>query len=86
MLTAKAMGYDSCLMIGFDPPNVAEVITLPSGHVIGFMIAVGKALVTTRHDTGTARWSIANNPGLWCGSAAVAVTRPIAVTASRGAL
>jgi nitroreductase len=27
MLTAKAMGYDSCLMIGFDPPNVAELST-----------------------------------------------------------
>jgi nitroreductase len=38
------MGYDSCPMIGFDPVKVAEVINLPSDHVIGFMIAVGKAV------------------------------------------
>jgi nitroreductase len=44
MLAAKAMGYDSCPMIGFDPVKVAEVINLPSDHVIGFMIAVGKAV------------------------------------------
>jgi nitroreductase len=44
MLAAKAMGYDSCPMIGFDPVKVAEIINLPSDHVIGFMIAVGKAV------------------------------------------
>ena len=43
MLAAKAMGYDSCPMIGFDPVAVAEIINLPADHVIGFMIAVGKA-------------------------------------------
>jgi nitroreductase len=43
MLAAKAMGYDSCPMIGFDPIRVAELINLPRGHVIGFMIVVGKA-------------------------------------------
>ena len=43
MLAAKAMGYDSCPMIGFDPDKVAELIHLPEDHVIGFMIAVGKA-------------------------------------------
>jgi nitroreductase len=35
------MGYDSCPMIGFDSVAVAEIINLPSDHVIGFMIAVG---------------------------------------------
>ncbi len=44
MLAAKAMGYDSCPMIGFDPVKVAEIINLPSDLVIGFMIAVGKAV------------------------------------------
>jgi nitroreductase len=44
MLAAKAMGYDSCPMIGFDPAKVAEIINLPADHVIGFMIAVGKAV------------------------------------------
>jgi len=43
MLAAKAMGYDSCPMIGFDPLQVAELINLPDDHVIGFMIAVGNA-------------------------------------------
>ena len=43
MLAAKAMGYDSCPMIGFDPAQVADLIKLPKDHVIGFMIAVGKA-------------------------------------------
>ncbi len=48
MLAAKAMGYDSCPMIGFDPVAVAEVVNLPSDHVIGFMIAVGKATKPAR--------------------------------------
>ena len=43
MLAAKAMGYDSCPMIGFDPVQVAKLINLPDDHVVGFMIAVGKA-------------------------------------------
>ena len=42
MLAAKAMGYDSCPMIGFDQDKVAELINLPEDHAIGFMIAVGK--------------------------------------------
>jgi hypothetical protein len=33
-------------MIGFDADKVAELIYLPSDHVIGFMIAVGKAGTT----------------------------------------
>ncbi len=43
MLAAKAMGYDSCPMIGFDPDKVAELIGMPDDHVIGNLIAVGKA-------------------------------------------
>ena len=43
MLSAKAMGYDTCPMIGFDPTAVAEIINLPEDHVIGLMISVGKA-------------------------------------------
>lgn len=43
MLVAKAMGYDSCPMIGFDFEAVAELINLPEDHVIGMMIAIGKA-------------------------------------------
>lgn len=43
MLTAKAMGYDSCPMIGFDIDAVGKLINLPEDHVVGLMIAVGKA-------------------------------------------
>lgn len=42
MLAAKAMGYDSCPMIGFDPIRVAELIHLPKDHVIGALLVVGK--------------------------------------------
>lgn len=44
MLAAKAMGLDSCPMIGFDPQKVAELIDLPDNHLIGMLITVGKAL------------------------------------------
>lgn len=43
MLAAKAMGYDTCPMIGFDPQKAAELINLPEDHVISFMLVVGKA-------------------------------------------
>ena len=42
MLTAKAMGYDSCPMIGFDREAVAELVGLPDDHCIGPMVAIGK--------------------------------------------
>jgi nitroreductase len=44
MLAAKAMGYDSCPMIGFEAQRIAELINLPDDHVIGLMITVGKAV------------------------------------------
>ena len=43
MLAAKALGYDSCPMIGFDSTKVAELIQLPMDHMIGMMITVGQA-------------------------------------------
>lgn len=52
MLAAKAMGYDTCPMIGFDPIKVAEIIQLPVDHVIGMMIVVGKALTPARERGG----------------------------------
>lgn len=42
MLAAKAMGYDTCPMIGFDPISVASTINLPENHIIGMMVVVGK--------------------------------------------
>lgn len=44
MLAAKAMGYDSCPMIGFDPVKVAEIVNLPDDHLIGMMLTIGKPL------------------------------------------
>lgn len=42
MLAAKAMGYDTCPMDGFDYDAVGKILNLPEGHVISFMVAVGK--------------------------------------------
>lgn len=42
MVSAKAMGYDSCPMIGFDIEEVAKLIHLPEDHVMGPMVAIGK--------------------------------------------
>ncbi|MGD1715877.1 nitroreductase family protein [Dapis sp. BLCC M172] len=42
MLTATAMGYDSCPMIGFDIEKLAELINLPKNYVMGPMVAIGK--------------------------------------------
>jgi len=44
MLAAKAMGYDSCPMDGFDFDAVAEIIHLPENHLISFMVAIGKGV------------------------------------------
>ncbi len=42
MLSATAMGYQSCPMIGFDLEAVAQLVNLPDDHVIGPMIAIGR--------------------------------------------
>ncbi|MHC4941043.1 MAG: nitroreductase family protein [Planctomycetota bacterium] len=42
MLAAKAMGYESCPMIGYEIDEVAKLIGLPDDHVMGPMIAIGK--------------------------------------------
>lgn len=44
MLAAKAMGYDSCPMIGFDAAKAADLIKLPEDHTIGFIVVVGKSI------------------------------------------
>lgn len=54
MLAAKAKGYDSCPMIGFDPAKVGELINLPDDHVIGLMITIGKE-ATPPHRRGGQR-------------------------------
>jgi nitroreductase len=42
MLSAKAMGYDSCPMDGFDFDAAAKLIDLPGDHIITMFIAIGK--------------------------------------------
>jgi len=43
MLAAKALGYDSCPMIGFDAEAVGQLINLPKNHVVGMIITLGTA-------------------------------------------
>jgi nitroreductase len=43
MLAAKSMGYDTCPMIGFNSEEVGKIINLPKDHVVGMMLAIGKA-------------------------------------------
>lgn len=44
MLASKAMGYDTCPMIGFDSDKVGELINLPKDHVVGMLLTVGKGI------------------------------------------
>lgn len=44
MLSAKAMGYDSCPMVGFDFDKVAELIQLPKDYAIAAMLVIGKGI------------------------------------------
>ncbi|MBN1443907.1 MAG: nitroreductase family protein [Planctomycetes bacterium] len=44
MLAAKAMGYDSCPMDGFDFDAVGRLIGLPDDHVVAMFVAVGKGV------------------------------------------
>jgi len=49
MLAAKAMGYDTCPMDGFDFVTVADIINLPDDHEVAMFVVVGKALQSARH-------------------------------------
>lgn len=44
MLSAKAMGYDSCPMDLADLEAVGRLINLPQDHVIALFVAIGKGL------------------------------------------
>ncbi len=48
MLAAKALGYDSCPMDGFDFDAVGQLINLPADHVISMFVVVGKAVQPAR--------------------------------------
>ena len=47
MLATKALGYESCPMIGFDHEAVAKLINLPADHCMGPMVAIGKGTKDT---------------------------------------
>jgi len=51
MLSAKALGYDTCPMVGFEHDTVAELVKLPKDHLVGMIIVIGKA-VKTAHGRG----------------------------------
>ncbi|MBU3658109.1 MAG: nitroreductase family protein [Rhodocyclaceae bacterium] len=44
MIGAKAMGYDSCPMIGFDIEKVGQLVNLPKSYAVGAMLAIGKGI------------------------------------------
>lgn len=48
MLAAKAMGYESNPMDGFDFDQVANIIRLPNDHVVTMFVALGKPLAAAR--------------------------------------
>lgn len=52
MLTAKAMGYDSCPMDGFDFDAVGKLINLPADHAIAMFVVVGKGTQPARPKGG----------------------------------
>jgi len=52
MLAAKAMGYESCPMDGFDYDAVGKLINLPEDHAVAMFVAVGKPLEPARSRGG----------------------------------
>lgn len=52
MIAAKAMGYDSCPMVGFDPQAVAKIINLPENYLISLMLPIGKAIKPANERSG----------------------------------
>ena len=52
MLAAKAMGYDTCPMSGFDFSKAADIVNLPPGHDIIMSVVVGKSLEAARERGG----------------------------------
>ena len=44
ILAAISKGYDTGIMIGFDPDKVAELINLPAGFIISNFVVFGKGI------------------------------------------
>jgi nitroreductase len=52
MIAAKAMGYDTCPMDGFDFDAVSNLLNLPADHIPTMFVVVGKALQEARPRSG----------------------------------
>lgn len=52
MLAARALGYESCPMIGFDSDAVGKLINLPDDHVVCMIVVVGKGTQPPREKGG----------------------------------
>lgn len=57
MLAARAMGYDTCPMDGFDFDGVGKLLHLPEDHVISMFVTVGKSLKPATPRTGPIAYS-----------------------------
>lgn len=44
MIAAKAMGYESCPMVGFDYDKVASLVRVPRNHQLAMMLAIGRGV------------------------------------------
>ncbi|HUW98336.1 MAG TPA: nitroreductase family protein [Acidiferrobacter sp.] len=53
MLAARSLGYESCPMDLSDFDEVAKLINLPAGHVIGLFVAIGKGTKEPRPRGGS---------------------------------
>ncbi len=52
MLAAKALGYDSCPMIGFDSVGISEAVGLDDDHPPLMLVVIGKAVQPARPRLG----------------------------------
>lgn len=51
MLSAKAIGYDTCRMGGYDPAALIEAFDIPSRYIPVMLVAIGKAARPGRPST-----------------------------------
>ncbi|MGZ7446122.1 nitroreductase family protein [Paenibacillus sp. TH7-28] len=51
MLAAKAIGYDTCPMGGYDPAALIEAFDIPSRYIPVMLVAIGKAARPSRPTT-----------------------------------
>ncbi|WP_035299545.1 nitroreductase family protein [Brevibacillus thermoruber] len=52
MLAAKAKGWDTCPMIGFDPQALRDVLQIPERYVPVLLIAMGREDVSSQRPRG----------------------------------